>query len=216
MKTIPLINNIDLIIPDAPIGVMVSGGADSALLLYLILKNTKEHVHIFSLANQYKQSVNAKLTVDIISKCAELTENYNFSHHITYVKQQNKVNLFQVPTSYLDRGIIKFVYTGVTKNPPTEITDTFIESVGEVDERDPLVKRKTIHDKYNEYITPWTNIDKQDIHSMYVKFDLMYTVFPLTRSCEWTSQITEVADPGTNHCGICWWCEERKWGFGKL
>jgi 7-cyano-7-deazaguanine synthase in queuosine biosynthesis len=51
---------------------------------------------------------------------------------------------------------------------------------------------------------------------MYVKFDLMDTVFPLTRSCEWTSKITEVADPGTNHCGVCWWCEERKWGFGKL
>jgi hypothetical protein len=38
-----------------------------------------------------------------------------------------------VPKNYLDCDIIKFVYTGVTKNPPTEITDTFVEPVGEVD-----------------------------------------------------------------------------------
>jgi 7-cyano-7-deazaguanine synthase in queuosine biosynthesis len=35
-------------------------------------------------------------------------------------------------------------------------------------------------------------------------------IFPITRSCEsWTNDFSK-------HCGECWWCKEREWGFGRL
>lgn len=34
-------------------------------------------------------------------------------------------------------------------------------------------------------------------------------LYALTISCE------SLTDPDPIHCGDCWWCEERKWGFGN-
>jgi hypothetical protein len=53
------------------------------------------------------------------------------------------------------------------------------------------------------------------LHDIYEKYNLMDTLYPVTRSCEWVSY-TNWPDPGNNHCGKCWWCQERVWGFGKL
>ena len=54
------------------------------------------------------------------------------------------------------------------------------------------------------------NIDKKGVAELYDYFGLMDTLFPLTRSCEdWT-------DDFSAHCGKCWFCLERLWGFGKL
>ena len=46
-RTIDL-NDVDFNIYDAPIGVSVSGGADSALVLFLLMKYCKNHITIFS------------------------------------------------------------------------------------------------------------------------------------------------------------------------
>ena len=46
---------------------------------------------------------------------------------------------------------------------------------------------------------------------IYQELDLMETLFPVTRSCEVTDKIEYYG-----HCGKCWWCEERHWGFGNV
>ena len=53
------------------------------------------------------------------------------------------------------------------------------------------------------------NFDKKELAQIYKEYDLLDTLFPVTRSCEGWQNIT-------GHCGKCWWCEERMWGFGKL
>jgi 7-cyano-7-deazaguanine synthase in queuosine biosynthesis len=213
MNIVNIIDNLTITIADSPIGIMMSGGADSALLLYFLLKHSKNKIHIFTLANQQKRITTTHSSLNVVSKCAELTDNYNFVHHITYEKEQNIKNLFKTPGQFLNDSTIAFLYSGVTKNPPACVTDTFSAETTETSQRNPDVIRETLI--HNNLFTPWTNIDKQYICKIYNHYDLIDNLYPLTRSCEWAPG-WKVEDPGNGHCGRCWWCEERNWGFNKL
>ena len=43
-----LTEEVSLKIYDGPIGIMVSGGVDSAILLYYLMKHTKDTIHIYT------------------------------------------------------------------------------------------------------------------------------------------------------------------------
>lgn len=212
MKTYRITNNIDFSIYPGGIGLCVSGGLDSALLLYFTLKYSTEHIHVFSLATQEKQLRNTRAAINVINKCIELTGNYNLTHHIKYAAHQTHETLFSLPFDMLKSNTISTIYTGLTKNPPRIITDSFSLPTLENAERDPDIIRPI---KHEFWYTPWTNLDKVDLYNIYEQYDLMNTLFPITRSCEWVEMIG-CDDPGDGHCGYCWWCQERKWGFGKL
>ena len=211
MKSYNITDTVEFNVYADSIGVCVSGGADSALMLYFALKYSTSTIHIFSLANQEKWLRNTHAAINVISKCAELTGNYNFVHHVTYEVAQTKENLFVLPMQYLAAGTVSTVYTGVTKNPPFEVTSTFTLESLENFERDPTVVRPV---NQGAWYMPWTNLDKQDLHKIYQQYNLLDTLFAVTRSCEWINH--EWPDAGMEHCGKCWWCEERQWGFGRL
>jgi len=62
--------------------------------------------------------------------------------------------------------------------------------------------------KNDNFYMPFINEDKKNTAKLYEEFNLMETLFPLTLSCTDSKTL--------DHCDACWWCEERKWGFGKL
>ena len=67
-------------------------------------------------------------------------------------------------------------------------------------------------------IDPICHINKRDLALLYGQEGILDTVYPLTRSCEhvyWEEDGTP-NHPTEGHCGECWWCEERMWGFGRL
>lgn len=200
------------VLHEGNVGVCVSGGADSAILLYLIMKFATKPITIFTIASQQKQLTTAHVAMNVISKCAELTGNYNFVHLVDYVPAQTRENVFIRPEQFLAKEMVDVIYTGVTKNPPDEVCNTFINETPETEDRDPNVVRDTVRGKW---ITPWTNLNKADIYDLYVANDLVTTLFPFTRSCEWIPDMVDVADPKSGHCGKCWWCEERNWGFNN-
>lgn len=211
-------DNVNLGISNFPIGIRVSGGTDSALLLYFVMLFSKHPIHIFSFANQEKHLINPMKAIQVISKCAELTGNYNFEHHIDYAAVETKENPYRAPIRYVENGTIQHIYTGITKNPPYNVTSRFFgkyisEENSEDHERSPIVKRDTM---FGLFYRPWTNIDKREIANIYQKYDLLDNLFPLTRSCEWKNEEYHGENPGTSHCGKCWWCQERYWGFGRL
>lgn len=213
MKTYNIVDNVNFLIFNKPVGACVSGGADSALMLYFLLKYAENTVHVFSFASQQKKLINPKASIDVIAKCAELTNNYNFQQHIVYQEMQTRENLFLLPKQYMDLGITEYTYTGITKNPPKLVTDSFKNPDTENDVRSPSVIRDSFEGKYYR---PWTNIDKQQLAAIYKEYNLMETLFPLTRSCEYINQeIPLHINPKQQHCENCWWCEERFWGFGK-
>lgn len=211
MKTYNITDTVEFNVYPGELGVCVSGGADSALMLYFLLKYAEQPLHVFSVASQEKLLRNTHAAVNVISKCTELTQNYNLTHHIAYVTAQTKQNLFLVPMQFLENKQVSTVYTGVTKNPPFAVTDTFVLETLENHERDPTVIRLP---KQGDWYMPWTNLNKQDLCVIYQQYGLMDTLFTVTRSCEWINHDWD--DPGDGHCGKCWWCEERLWGFGRL
>ena len=52
-------------------------------------------------------------------------------------------------------------------------------------------------------------LTKKQLAKIYKDFNLLETL-PLTYSCE------EYGLDTMDHCGKCWWCQERFWAFGRL
>ena len=174
------VNIEELALPDGPIGVSVSGGADSALLLYLLMKHHKHKIYIVTVAARDKYLRNPKKSLDVVAKIIELTENENYEHRIKYVNQQSMDTLFnELYQLYNSGSIIKF-YTGVTANPPDEVTfsrEHFSSLTAEDGERTPNQVRSI--NIGQAVVTPWTNIDKKAIAQMFENEGLLDTLFPL-------------------------------------
>jgi 7-cyano-7-deazaguanine synthase in queuosine biosynthesis len=202
MKTVS-IAGVAINIHNGPVGISCSGGADSSLLLYVLLKHSTSPIHVFTCASEFKNYSSVTTTTSVIKKCIELTNNKNIFHHIHYVTEQNTENLFY--QNQFDN--ITVLYTGITANPPFEVQEQFTEPSLENQERSPVVTR-TEYTQGPVYM-PFTNVNKQTIAKMYTELGLTDSLYPVTRSCESTT-LTQ------GHCGQCWWCQERNWGFGKL
>ena len=212
--------DLEIELPEGPIGVSVSGGADSAILLYFLMKYHKHKIYITTLADRSKFIRNPKKSLDIVAKVVELTENENYEHKIKYVNQQNDKNIFKDLITMHENGTIINFYQGITANPPDEITfnkEYFSSLTTEDKIRSPNFIR-TIDVDGGFMVRPWTNIDKKAIAQMYIDEGLLDILFPLTGSCEWQEHMpfTEGVNPYTEYCGKCWWCEERIWGFGRI
>jgi 7-cyano-7-deazaguanine synthase in queuosine biosynthesis len=205
------INNVGIPLFDGNVGLSLSGGADSSLLLYILLANTKETLEVFTLASDLKGRTSAKIAANVIDKCIELTGNNKVNHHVVYVDMQNDDKLFRLPLEMLSENKISMMYTAVTANPPKDIADNFFTPIenSEHAKRDPAIHRPIIN---GNWCFPFFNINKIKIAEIYESLRLTDTLFPLTRSCE-------LEHPPSNflsHCDNCWWCKERFWGFKRL
>jgi 7-cyano-7-deazaguanine synthase in queuosine biosynthesis len=208
MKRINLSNDTVVDIPDGPIGISCSGGVDSSLLLYILMANCTDTIHIFTLSNDRKGRANAVIVPKVIERCIQLTGNLNVIQHSYYAADQIENTLFDVPREYLKNKTISCIFFAITANPPTDVV--FTAQGSEQSNRDPsTIKKEIEHDGF--LYQPFVNKDKKTIADIYKQLNLMETLFPVTRSCEQIGKL-EYYD----HCGKCWWCEERQWGFGRV
>jgi tRNA(Ile)-lysidine synthase TilS/MesJ len=191
-------------IVDGPVGVSCSGGADSSILLYLLMKHTSHKIYIFTTGDNQKNRKNVLAATRVIEKCIELTGNSNIEHHISYTDVHSWETTFPKLERYLLNGDVDCVYTGITSNPP----ESQLTPNKEIN-RDPSIEKRIWY-LGNHACSPFYNIDKKKISQLYKQEGLIDTLFPLTRSCE------TIDDIGLNHCGNCWWCKEREWAFGRL
>lgn len=202
------------IIRQGNIGIAVSGGADSALLLHFLLTNTTDTVHIYSFFSEKKLYIAESYTKQVVDKCIELTGNNNIKHHVEYIAEQTPKLIHSLMEEYIVRDHLTMMYTGLTKFPPDSVLETFYEDIRANDpyaynqRKDGLV-RDIYFGRNNTFCRPMINLNKKDVFELYKKFNLIDSLFPLTRSCE------NINSPDA-HCGICLWCQERAWAFGKL
>jgi 7-cyano-7-deazaguanine synthase in queuosine biosynthesis len=220
-------NKIDSIFPagvnldiyEGPIGVSCSGGADSSILLYYLMREVEQKIYICTTGNNQRNRYNVTGASRVVEKLIQLTGNSNIEHHISYCEVQTSEELFPKLATYFKNNTVNIFYTGITSNPPVEVTDKFKLKITEHDrsekKKDLLIQIPNVGLAY----TPWANVDKRKIAEMYKEANLLEELFPLTRSCEYdptSSFFDKVEDPGMGHCGSCWWCEERQWAFGRL
>lgn len=202
--------------PTGPIGVLVSGGADSALLLYYLMQQHDDTIYIYTMAGLDKLSKNAKRVPDIAKWCAERTGFRDYIQIVKPVETQTSELLFQELRQWIRDGHITGLYSGVTANPPADVVDSFKTEHGQSENRDPLKERPVYYPDDQAYF-PFYNLDKRQLAEQYQAENLM-ELFDLTSSCEWMAPGPHRAgiDPEIEQCGYCWWCEERQWGFGRL
>jgi 7-cyano-7-deazaguanine synthase in queuosine biosynthesis len=197
-----------------PCGLSFSGGADSAVLLYILLSTMTDTLHLYSFYPEKKAHIAEPVTDRVLQKCIELTGNSNVIHHKEYIEQQTPILIHTMLQSFIERDNLTKMYNGISKFPPDEIIDQFYENI-KLNDNYVYQRRKNnaVYELYfgdkKSFYRPLANFHKKDVADLYRQLGIEQQLFPMTRSCE------NINSPLT-HCGQCFWCEERKWGFGYL
>lgn len=208
-QTLFIRDDIILSLPDGPIGISFSGGADSTILLYLALKQLRKYkLHLFTLGLGFRDLNEYHKTSKVLTKVCDLTKNYNVQHHFTLISDISEAeDMFRTPYEFaLKHNIISAILCGGNANPPYEVlkdNDFLTSDNGKPPldaDRSPDIKRPI---KENAVLyTPLTNLNKQEIFKIYDDNGVLEELLPVTQSC-WA--IPE--------CGKCWHCFERNWGL---
>jgi 7-cyano-7-deazaguanine synthase in queuosine biosynthesis len=210
-----LTEEVSVKIYDGPIGIMVSGGVDSAILLYYLMKHIKDTIHIYTTGSNLKYRRNSIIAPRVVEKCIELTGNNNVVHHIHYDEAATESSPCNAPQKDIDKQEINIVYDGTTMNPPHDIASQFTPKLGFDSSRSDTGNNIMLYND-DKFYMPWANTNKKDIAGMYRKENLIDSLLPTTRSCEYDptcEYFDNIKDPGLEHCGECWWCKEKEWGF---
>lgn len=210
--------------------VSVSGGADSAILYYDLCATIREHglrvsikpITMDSWGRPYHH-IFAQNVIDFVQEAFPEIDHHEHGSYYVDDRQDAPGTIFISISSrflmevYRELGIAGYseIYSGVTLNPKPTDCDWSDDPVWNL--RDPgrdRVRTPMYTTDYNSVIyRPYAHIDKRGIRDLYVKYGVLDSLFPMTWSCQGTR--TECRQY-TAHCGKCWWCLERQWGFGRL
>ena len=226
----------DSSLPSIPkhIGLSVSGGLDSASLLFLICKHYPQIKVSPMIGIDAYAKFDALCAFDIIEWMKDRFPNHNildtqsftFDHWDPYwIEKAQDLHDRGVATALQAEGTsknlqmrnglqtikdeIKYEWhvTGTTANPPDDYMKKhgFYHKAEHV--RDEPHNRKTF---VRGLYTPYINVNKKCVAGVYKDNDLMDELYPYTSSCV---GMPDKTDYGTVACGTCFWCHEKKWGF---
>lgn len=206
MMVLKINNYTQVKLPRGPVGISMSGGADSTIIAYLAMTQLDVPIHFITMSTVDRGCAQHKTTSDVIARLCDITDNYNVVHHLSFaINAENGIkNIFELSKDLLyKQQIVNSILTGITANPPLDVTDQFTqrENVEPVD-RNPDESRAL--QRAVGWYNPLTNLNKQDIVQIYYDHGVHESLYPVTKSC-WT-------DYGVEPCGECWFCEERSWG----
>jgi hypothetical protein len=220
------------------VAVSVSGGADSALLAYMVCELAKEHnitVHIINHVRMWK-------TRPWQQHDADRVYNWLFQrfYHTTFKRHTNfiapDIEYGNIGPSLTDeygknvsgdniqqRAYGEFIcnkhnidayYNAVTRNPRTALFTGMRERDIERNEDNKHLERMTHMDV--EVLHPFRFVEKSEIVKMYRELGII-ELFELTRSCEGEFEGIDYTTykPGqyVPTCGECFWCKEREWAI---
>lgn len=199
--------------------IKLSGGADSALALFLTCKKITEE----------------ELDIDYILPVTTINRSKPFNFYyatqvLDWMEEQfpnikilpMEVSEAKTNDDYIDaqkflthkmisEDRFDVIINGITLTPKGD--DFNSPHNGPYEERtiEKLGAKKEIFSTKSGvwFITPFWDKDKRDLANIYEENKLIDTLFPLTRSCEGFDDMQK-------HCGKCWHCTEREWAFGRL
>jgi 7-cyano-7-deazaguanine synthase in queuosine biosynthesis len=168
------------------INILMSGGADSTLLTFLLSKQTDKKIicHVLHANTQTQQIIE-----NIIKY---LTVNFNDRYVLNYFK--NKKFLIREAVENILMIYPGVVYTGCNK------VVYHIQPTVYIPGDTPPVRGPVA----NEYhIRPFIDLDKTEIIKIY-KDEGLLDLLSITKSC---------GLPGYERCGGCYFCMERAWAI---
>ena len=199
------------------IGISLSGGLDSSLLLFIICSIIEQ--------NQINITLHPMTGNDVVRPCLPVVNkiidwhkdkfNVIWADHIVWDNSRihgKKIKLdSENMTKFCKQKNINYVFNGRTSNPPADIIEIF----GGHYEKNRQHNRNlptSIPTKWGTLIRPWNNVDKKFIAAMYKKFNCEELI-KHTWSC---IGYAEQTNNFTRPCGKCYWCKEKMWGFNQV
>ena len=184
-------------LPTGPIGIYLSGGSDSAILLWLIASQRQHDVVLLTVASDDKK-YNINPAVDVVKWVQNSTDVKVLEHKIIIAptQQSRRVYRDRATDELTANWNLSCWVSGKTRNPDVKLKYHEQRKT----DRDKVMPR-VIHD---HFYRPFYNINKSHLALLYEKYELN-RLHSLTVSCE-TSYPP---------CGDCWWCAEREWAYGN-
>lgn len=183
---------------EGTVGVMLSGGLDSAVLLSLISKEISENklpinVQVFTVP-KFDGSINQVDSItSYISKRfdVKILPKIVVGDPTLYHRSQNESGIKEVLTTYKS---IKQLFIGINRNPPPEfkLSGTYPDRVSSSDH--PNIE------------IPFVNLYKTHIVDLIYQFSLE-ELLNITHTC---------TEQQKGRCGKCFQCSERQWAFEQL
>lgn len=181
--------------------ILLSGGLDSAVLLYLMLKDSQGSLdlQIFTIP---KHDGSYKFVPQIIKYFEELfnvklPDTILVGNPDAYHRDQVVTGINDIKSKYN----VDYLYIATNQNPPR---DTF--SYSGFRDIESINIRPRVQHPDKSIIQPFLFLTKAHIVDAMMKLNQNY-LSNITHSC---TQLTE------SRCNVCFQCMERKWAFGLL
>lgn len=220
------------------IAISVSGGADSALLAYMVCEAAYEQgatIHIINHVRCWKTKPWQQDDADAVYQwlfqrfyhtkfkrhtnfIAPELEYGNVGPNLTdeYGKKVSGDNIQQrAYAEYIcNKYNIDAYYNGVTRNPHLAFANGMLER--DIEPTDANKHLEVMQHMGRWAIHPFRFIDKSEIVKKYLELGIM-DLFNRTRSCEGTVAGLDYTSYKRGQyvpvCGTCFWCKEREWAL---
>lgn len=178
-------------LPEKPIALMLSGGFDSAVLLYLLCKSGAKQISCFTI-DHMNSPYYAGLIIDHIQ---QLFPDVSIGHEILQKVSDNMMQIINHGYGTVSRQGY-FLFDAATKNPTLQDLPDLPES------RPPRA------DNYPRKLMdcPFLEITKAEVIAIAHDAGILDQIAAITHSCTETT---------AERCGECWQCLERKVSFAK-
>ena len=200
------------------IWISLSGGADSALFLYLIIKylytkKIKLQITPWTIIDTTRpgNDKNVEKIIEVINDIYPYHINDPVYNHITKYEGESKKELVKPHWDNMKKsGLYDLFCNALSASPPIEEMkkiEGFYEAFARIsdEDRSPEIKKpEIIKDKTLTIWTPLINKNKKDLAQIYEEEDLIFNLFPHTASC---------VDRYKTPCKKCFWCHEKLWAF---
>ena len=220
------------------IAVSVSGGADSALLAYLVCELSKEHnttIHIINHVRMWKTRPWQRYDADkVYNWLFQRFYHTNFVRHTNFIAPELEYgNIGPNLTDEYGKRVsgdniqqrayaeytcsannIDAYYNGVTRNPRLAQFNGMLERDIEPTPDNEHLRIMRHMDLWA--IHPFRFVDKSWVIKQYKRLDIQ-DLLEITRSCEGEFDNINYTNytPGqyVPTCGTCFWCKEREWAI---
>jgi hypothetical protein len=222
---------IELNLDHEKIGIGMSGGMDSSILLWMLAKHITDNdlditIYVWTCIHEEKpwQHIHAKKAIKFVKE--EFPDVKFGQHKIRTTSALDYIDNGRLCSwALVEEENITALFNGVTVNPPNEIGESIWRKRWErratnrdwdkrqfwIDERSEAYVMATTP-PHTEYL-PFVHSDKRIVLAFYKKYGLLASLGALTRSCEGWIEDTNYF---TEECKGCWWCIEKEWATAEI